>query len=168
MNGKLISLVFLLSRTIFLCYLFFKVDSYTVSSYTLFSFTVVSKRNPDLVLVTLCWPVLEDNTMLFHIKLFYYFINLYFFQVKLRYKWHTVLLSLRCTAFDVLQLLSHIGLLATLWIAAYQTSLSFTIFQSMLKFTFVEWMMPSKDPIPCHPLFLLPSVFLSIKVFSKE
>ena len=52
-----------------------------LSSYTLFSFIVVSKRNPDPVLVTLCWPALEDNTMLFHIKLLYYFIKLYFFQV---------------------------------------------------------------------------------------
>ena len=28
--------------------------------------------------------------------------------------------------------------------------------------------MPSNHPIPCRPLFLLPSIFLSIRVFSNE
>ena len=32
----------------------------------------------------------------------------------------------------------------------------------------IESMMPSKHVILCHPLLLLPSIFLSIKVFSNE
>jgi len=32
----------------------------------------------------------------------------------------------------------------------------------------IELVMPSNHPIPCRPLFLLPSIFLSIRVFSNE
>ena len=32
----------------------------------------------------------------------------------------------------------------------------------------IESVMPSNHLILCHPLFLLPSIFLSIRVFSKE
>ena len=32
----------------------------------------------------------------------------------------------------------------------------------------VESVMPSNHLVPCHPLLLLPSIFLSIRVFSKE
>ena len=31
-----------------------------------------------------------------------------------------------------------------------------------------QWMMPSNHLILCHPLFLLPSIFASIRVFSNE
>ena len=31
-----------------------------------------------------------------------------------------------------------------------------------------QWMMPSNHLILCHPLFLLPSIFVSIRVFSNE
>ena len=56
----------------------------------------------------------------------------------------------------------------TLWPAAYQASLSFTISQSLLKFMSIELMMPSKCLILCCPLLLLPSVFPSTKIFSSE
>ena len=39
---------------------------------------------------------------------------------------------------------------------------------SLLKLMSVESMMPSNHLILCHPLFLLPSVFPSIRVFSNE
>ena len=56
---------------------------------------------------------------------------------------------------------------ATPWTAARQASLSFTVFRSLLKFIFIESVMPSNH-LFCHPLLLLPSIFPSITVFSKE
>ena len=47
-------------------------------------------------------------------------------------------------------------------------SLSFTISQNLLKLMFTESMMPSNHLILSHPLFLLPSIFPSIRVFSNE
>ena len=52
--------------------------------------------------------------------------------------------------------------------AVCQASLSFTIFQSLLKLMSIESVMPSNHLILCHPLFLLPSIFPSIRVFSRE
>ena len=40
--------------------------------------------------------------------------------------------------------------------------------RSLLKLMFIESVMPSKHLILCHPLVLPPSIFPSIKVFSKE
>ena len=54
------------------------------------------------------------------------------------------------------------------WTAARQASLSITISQSLLKFMFIESVMPSNHFIFCHPLLLLPSIFPSIRVFSNE
>ena len=51
---------------------------------------------------------------------------------------------------------------------AYQTTLSFTIFRSLLKLMSIESMMLSNHLILCHPLLLLPSVFPRIRVFSSE
>ena len=56
----------------------------------------------------------------------------------------------------------------TPWTAAYQTSLSFTISQSLLKLMSIESIMPSNHLILCHPLLFLSSIFPSIKVFSSE
>ena len=64
--------------------------------------------------------------------------------------------------------LSHAQLFVTPWTAARQTSLSFTISQSMLKLKSIESVMPSHHLILCHPLLLLPSIFPSIRVFSNE
>ena len=66
------------------------------------------------------------------------------------------------------QLLSHVQLFATPGTAACQASLSFSVSQSLLKFMPIESVMPSNHLIPCHPLFLLPSVFPHIRVFSNE
>ena len=59
-------------------------------------------------------------------------------------------------------------LFANSWTAACQTSLSFTISQSLLKFMSIESMMLSNHLIFCHPFLLLPSIFPSIRVFSNE
>ena len=56
----------------------------------------------------------------------------------------------------------------TLWTAAHQASLSFTIFWSLLKLMSIESVMPSNHLILCHPLLRLPSIFPSIRVFSSE
>ena len=56
----------------------------------------------------------------------------------------------------------------TPWIVACQASLSFIISQSLLKLMSIESVMPSNHFILCHPLLLLPSIFPSISVFSKE
>ena len=40
--------------------------------------------------------------------------------------------------------------------------------RSLLKLMSIESMMPSNRLIPCHPLLLLPSVFLRIRVFPNE
>ena len=68
----------------------------------------------------------------------------------------------------VVQLLSHVWLFTTPWTIAGQASLSFTISQTLPKFMSTELMMPSNHLILCHPLFLLPSIFPSIRVFSNE
>ena len=56
----------------------------------------------------------------------------------------------------------------TPWIAAHQASLSITNSWSLLKLMSIESVMPSNHLILCHPLFLLPSIFPSIRVFSNE
>ena len=66
------------------------------------------------------------------------------------------------------QLLSHVQLFATPWIAARQASLSIIDSRSSLKLTSIESVMPSSYLIPCHPLFLLPPIPPSIRVFSNE
>ena len=70
--------------------------------------------------------------------------------------------------FVVLQLLSHVWLFVTLWTAAHQASLFFTISQNLLKSMSIELVMPSNHLILCCPLLLLSSIFPSIKVFSNE
>ena len=52
--------------------------------------------------------------------------------------------------------------------AACQASLSITNFWSLLKLMSIESAMPSNHLILCRPLFLLPSVFPDIRVFSSE
>ena len=59
-------------------------------------------------------------------------------------------------------------LFATAWTAAHQASLHSANSQSFLKLMSIESMMPSSHLILCHPLLLLPSIFPTIRVFSKE
>ena len=66
------------------------------------------------------------------------------------------------------QSLSHVQLLVTPWTAAHQASLSIINSQSFLKCISSESVMPSNYLILCRPLFLLPSIFPNIKVFSNE
>ena len=65
----------------------------------------------------------------------------------------------------VVQSLSHVWLFATPWTVASQAPLSFTVSQSLLKFRSIESVMLSNHLILWHPLFLLSSVFPSIRIF---
>ena len=73
-----------------------------------------------------------------------------------------------CNQFSSVQSLSHIQLFATPLTAARQASLSITNSQSSPKPMSIESVMPSNHLILCCPLFLLPSIFPSIRVFSNE
>ena len=66
------------------------------------------------------------------------------------------------------QSLSHFWLFATPRTEACQASLSFTISLSLLKLMSIESVMSSNHLIFCHPLLLLPLIFPSSSVFSKE
>ena len=68
----------------------------------------------------------------------------------------------------VVQSLSHVAPFLTPWIAARQSSLSFTISLSLLKFMSIELVMPLSHLILYHPLPLLPSIFPSISVVFSE
>ena len=63
---------------------------------------------------------------------------------------------------------SHVQLFATPRTAAHQASRSITSSQSPLKLMSIESGMPSNHLTLCCPLLLLPSIFPSIRVFSRE
>ena len=65
-------------------------------------------------------------------------------------------------------LLSCFWLFVMPWTAACQTSLSITNSQILLKLMSIKSVMSSNRFILCRPLFLPPSVFPSIRVFSSE
>ena len=70
--------------------------------------------------------------------------------------------------FSSVQSLSHVQPFVTPWIAALQASLSITNSWSSLKLMSIESVMPPSYLILCHPLFLLPAIPPSIRVFSNE
>ena len=63
---------------------------------------------------------------------------------------------------------THVWLFATSRTAACQASLSITNSWRILKLMSIESVMPSNHFILCRPLLLLPSIFPSIRVFSKQ
>ena len=70
--------------------------------------------------------------------------------------------------FCSVQLLRHVQFFVTPWTAAHKASLSITNSRTLLKLMSIASVMPSRHLILCHPLLLLPSIFLSIRVFSSE
>ena len=68
----------------------------------------------------------------------------------------------------VVQSLSHVQLFATLWTAAHQLSLSFTISWNLLQLMSIESVMPSNHLILYRPRLLLLSIFLSIRDFYND
>ena len=92
--------------------------------------------------------------------------------MKLRFphahlKWVRCVLSAFPLYMVLVQLLSHLQLFVTSWTAAHQASLSFPVSLSLLRLMSIESVMPSNQLILCCPLFLLPSIFPSIKTFSS-
>ena len=71
---------------------------------------------------------------------------------------------LKRLGFSSVQLLSRVQLFVT---HGHQASLSANSW-SLLKLMSIESVMPSNPLILCHPLLLLPSVFPSIRIFSKQ
>ena len=65
-------------------------------------------------------------------------------------------------------MLSYVQPFVTPWSVAQQTSLSFAISQSLLKFMSFESVVPSNHLILCHPLLFLSSIFPNIRGFSNE
>ena len=101
------------------------------------------------------------------------FVSLSNCKIRMKINIHHILftkeLSLSCYfVVVVVQSLSRVQLFATLWTAAHQASLSFTISRSLLKFTSIESVTPSNHLILCHPRLLLPSILPSIRVFSSN
>ena len=66
------------------------------------------------------------------------------------------------------QSLRRVQLFVTPWTAACQASLSITNSRSLLKLMSIKSVMPSNHLILCRPLFLLPSIFPCIRIFSNE
>ena len=66
------------------------------------------------------------------------------------------------------QSLNRVQLSVTPWISARQASLSITNSRSSLNLMSIKSVMPSSHLILCHPLFLLPPISHSIRVFSNE
>ena len=66
--------------------------------------------------------------------------------------------------FSLVQSLSNVWLFAIPWTAAHQASLSITNSRSLFKLMPIESVMPSNHLIICCPLYLLPSIFPSIRV----
>ena len=67
--------------------------------------------------------------------------------------------------FSSVQSLSNVQLFETPWTAELQPPLSITKSQTLLKLMSIELVIPSDQLILCHPLLLLASIFLSIKIF---
>ena len=69
--------------------------------------------------------------------------------------------------FSSVQSLSHVRLFATPWTAVHQGSLFIMKLLEFAQLMSIESLMPFNLLILCHPL-LLPSVFLSTRIFSNE
>ena len=82
--------------------------------------------------------------------------NIFIHQICWRSKW------------AVAQSLSCVWIFVTLWTAACQASLSFTVSWGLLKLMSVELAMLSNRLLLCHPLLLLPSFFHNIRVLVNE
>ena len=73
-----------------------------------------------------------------------------------------------CMTLSSVQSLSCVWLFATPWTTAGQASQSITNSQSPPKPKSIVSVMPSNHLFLCHPLLLLPSIFLSLRVFCND
>ena len=86
----------------------------------------------------------------------------------MRFKEKIVSLLLVSTSVESVQSLSCARLFVTPWTAARHASMSITSSRSLLRLMSIEMVMPFNRLILCYPLFFLPSIFPSIRVFSNE
>ena len=100
---------------------------------------------------SLCLPSFKSNLSRLCLRICGVFLVLYF-----------------SVQFSSVQLLSHVWLFVTPWIAARQASLSITNSRSSLRLVSIRSVMPSSHLILCRPLLLLPPIPPSIRVFSNE
>ena len=63
---------------------------------------------------------------------------------------------------------SHVQLFVNPWNAVHKSSLFITNTQNVIKLMSIESVMPSNHLILQHPVLLLPSIFPSTRVFSRE
>ena len=91
--------------------------------------------------------------IIYHLDILFYFLSFFTFFLWI---------------FSSVQLLSPVWLFVTSWTTECQASLSITNSQSLLKLMSIMSVMPSNHLILYCPLLPLPSVFPSIRVFSKE
>ena len=120
-----------------------------------------------LTLIMIIWPciflIYFGNSFLLYFAKVVVFEGLqFFFSLKVIFNTvgEALVLLFSCSVIsDSLQPhgLQHVGF----------TSLSFTIFWSLLRLMSVESMMPSNSLTLCHPLLLLSSIFPSIRAFSN-
>ena len=89
----------------------------------------------------------------------------YYFKSWLFLRPRTILSS---GQFSSLQPLNHARPFVTPWTAACQDSFSVTTSRSLIKLMLMNSVIPSNQVVLCYPLLLLPSTFLSIKVFSNN
>jgi len=81
---------------------------------------------------------------------------------------HGEMFNITNIQFSSVQSFSCVRLYETPWTAASQAYLSITNFRSFLELISIESVMPSNHLIICHPLFLLPSIFPTIRVFANK
>ena len=143
-------------------YFFFSnLDSFTFFLFIFFSFFVLWLLW--LGLPKLCWiTVVRVGTLVLLLILEQI---LQFFTLRIIFAGGLLYMAFSQA---VVQLISHVPLFATPWTEARQASLSYTISWSQLRQIFIELVMPSNHLVLYCPLFLLPSMFPSIKVFSNE
>ena len=90
-----------------------------------------------------------------------------FYGLSCRFLWKLSWFAiLWCVSFSSVQSLSRVQLFEIPWTAVQQASLSNS--WTLLKLMSIELVMPSKHIILCRHLLLPPSIFPSIRVFSKE
>ena len=77
-------------------------------------------------------------------------------------------MSAQSTQFSLVQLLRHVWLFATMWIATHKASLSITNSTSLFKLMSIDSVILFNHLILSHPLLLLLSIFPSIRVFTMS
>ena len=102
------------------------------------------------------------------LQIYYVHCWIYTYISNLNTSYHLNCLPKDSIQLSSVQLLSHIRLFVTPWIAARQASLSITNYRSLFKRMSIEFLMPSSQLILCRPLLLLPPIPPSFRVFSNE